>query len=157
MSKSTWLATPNIAVVKYWGKRDSALNLPFNGSVSVTMDETVSTRTTVEFDSALPRDIFPQRLNVIGVNPHFLTPARHQDIKLLCVRCARRDQPRLRSVLETFTTQFPIPILPLLGICVPARIPIRVRLSGSAQIVSIPALSPAMSKPFPASGRPHQR
>ncbi|MFA6328822.1 MAG: diphosphomevalonate decarboxylase [Candidatus Micrarchaeia archaeon] len=58
MRKSTWLATPNIAVVKYWGKRDSALNLPYNGSVSVTMDETVSTRTTVEFSPSLPSDIF---------------------------------------------------------------------------------------------------
>ncbi len=58
MSKSTWLATPNIAVVKYWGKRDSELNLPYNGSVSVTMDETVSTRTTVEFSPSLSRDIF---------------------------------------------------------------------------------------------------
>jgi diphosphomevalonate decarboxylase len=56
MEKSTWLATPNIAVVKYWGKRDSQLNLPYNGSVSVTMDETVSTRTTVEFDQSLSRD-----------------------------------------------------------------------------------------------------
>jgi diphosphomevalonate decarboxylase len=58
MSKSTWLATPNIAVVKYWGKRDSELNLPYNGSVSVTMDETVSTRTTVEFSPSLSRDTF---------------------------------------------------------------------------------------------------
>jgi len=58
MQKSTWLATPNIAVVKYWGKRDSELNLPYNGSVSVTMDETVSTRTTVEFGASLSRDIF---------------------------------------------------------------------------------------------------
>jgi len=58
MNKATHLATPNIAVVKYWGKRDSALNLPYNGSVSVTMDETVSTRTTVEFSPTLSRDIF---------------------------------------------------------------------------------------------------
>jgi len=58
MQKSTWLATPNIAVVKYWGKRDSKLNLPYNGSVSVTMDETVSTRTTVEFDPSLSCDEF---------------------------------------------------------------------------------------------------
>ncbi|MFA5929750.1 MAG: diphosphomevalonate decarboxylase [Candidatus Micrarchaeia archaeon] len=56
MDKSTWLATPNIAVVKYWGKRDSKLNLPYNGSVSVTMDETVSTRTTVQFLPSLPQD-----------------------------------------------------------------------------------------------------
>ncbi|MFA6214079.1 MAG: diphosphomevalonate decarboxylase [Candidatus Micrarchaeia archaeon] len=57
MQKSTWLATPNIAVVKYWGKRDPKLNLPYNGSVSVTMDETVSTRTTVEFGASLRHDV----------------------------------------------------------------------------------------------------
>ena len=56
MGKSTFLATPNIAVVKYWGKRDNALNLPDNGSVSVTMDETLKTITTVEFDKSLRED-----------------------------------------------------------------------------------------------------
>lgn len=57
MQKSTWLATPNIAVVKYWGKRDNALNLPDNGSVSVTMDESLRTVTSVEFDPSLREDI----------------------------------------------------------------------------------------------------
>ncbi|MCX8174749.1 MAG: diphosphomevalonate decarboxylase [Candidatus Micrarchaeota archaeon] len=57
MEKSTWLATPNIAVVKYWGKRDSFLNLPDNGSVSVTMDEALKTITTVEFDERLESDL----------------------------------------------------------------------------------------------------
>lgn len=28
---------PNVALVKYWGKRDEALNLPSNGSISVTL------------------------------------------------------------------------------------------------------------------------
>ncbi|MFH0818230.1 MAG: diphosphomevalonate decarboxylase [Candidatus Micrarchaeota archaeon] len=53
---STFLATPNIAVAKYWGKRDNALNLPDNGSISVTMDERIHTITSVEFDSRLVRD-----------------------------------------------------------------------------------------------------
>lgn len=57
MQKSTWLATPNIAVIKYWGKRDSNLNLPYNGSVSVTMDETVHTKTTVEWQEGLGEDV----------------------------------------------------------------------------------------------------
>jgi len=56
MGKSTFLATPNIAVVKYWGKRNNALNLPDNGSISVTMDETLKTITTVEFDKSLRED-----------------------------------------------------------------------------------------------------
>jgi diphosphomevalonate decarboxylase len=50
METSTWLATPNIAVVKYWGKRDNRLNLPQNGSISVTMGETLATKTSVRFD-----------------------------------------------------------------------------------------------------------
>jgi len=57
MQNSTWLATPNIAVVKYWGKRDNSLNLPDNGSISVTMDESLRTITTVEFDSSLREDL----------------------------------------------------------------------------------------------------
>jgi diphosphomevalonate decarboxylase len=56
MDNSTWLATPNIAVVKYWGKRDNFLNLPDNGSISVTMDESLRTTTTVEFDPSLRAD-----------------------------------------------------------------------------------------------------
>jgi len=53
---STWIATPNIAVIKYWGRRDAALNLPCNGSISITLDETVKTKTTVKFDSKLEKD-----------------------------------------------------------------------------------------------------
>lgn len=39
-------AQPNIALVKYWGKRDRALNLPAAGSLSITLDA-LFTRTTV--------------------------------------------------------------------------------------------------------------
>lgn len=31
-------AAPNIAVIKYWGKRDVGLNLPINSSLSATLD-----------------------------------------------------------------------------------------------------------------------
>jgi diphosphomevalonate decarboxylase len=41
-------AHPNIALVKYWGKRDAALNLPAVGSLSITLDG-LSTRTRVRF------------------------------------------------------------------------------------------------------------
>ncbi|MBI3179172.1 MAG: diphosphomevalonate decarboxylase, partial [Deltaproteobacteria bacterium] len=40
-------AHPNVALVKYWGKRDSALNLPATGSLSVTLSG-LFTETTVE-------------------------------------------------------------------------------------------------------------
>lgn len=48
-------AHPNIALVKYWGKRDAALNLPAVGSVSITLDS-LWTDTRIAFDPALTQD-----------------------------------------------------------------------------------------------------
>ncbi|MGH8184596.1 MAG: diphosphomevalonate decarboxylase [Rhodanobacteraceae bacterium] len=48
-------AQPNIALVKYWGKRDDALNLPAAGSLSITLDA-LHTRTSLRFDPALAAD-----------------------------------------------------------------------------------------------------
>ena len=48
-------AQPNIALVKYWGKRDTVLNLPASGSLSITLDA-LWTRTRVAFDPVLARD-----------------------------------------------------------------------------------------------------
>jgi diphosphomevalonate decarboxylase len=48
-------AHANIALVKYWGKRDSARNLPAAGSLSLTLDA-LTTVTTVRFDPALTVD-----------------------------------------------------------------------------------------------------
>lgn len=48
MSTATAVAHPNIALVKYWGKRDLPLNLPAVGSVSLTLSG-FSTRTTVHW------------------------------------------------------------------------------------------------------------
>lgn len=48
-------ACANIALVKYWGKRDAALNLPAAGSLSLTLAGLV-TETTVAFDPSLESD-----------------------------------------------------------------------------------------------------
>ncbi|HET6631381.1 MAG TPA: diphosphomevalonate decarboxylase [Rhodanobacteraceae bacterium] len=48
-------AQPNIALIKYWGKRDSSLNIPCAGSLSLTLDS-LWTRTRVAFDAALEAD-----------------------------------------------------------------------------------------------------
>lgn len=53
--QATAQAQPNIALVKYWGKRDIALNLPAAGSLSITLDA-LHTRTRVRFDEALDAD-----------------------------------------------------------------------------------------------------
>jgi len=53
--KATAIAHPNIALVKYWGKRDEALHLPHQSSLSMTLDG-LSATTTVEFHAALHKD-----------------------------------------------------------------------------------------------------
>ncbi|MEM7277948.1 MAG: diphosphomevalonate decarboxylase, partial [Pseudomonadota bacterium] len=45
----TALAHPNIALIKYWGKRDLTRNIPAVGSLSITLD-TLCTKT--RFDEA---------------------------------------------------------------------------------------------------------
>src|SRR5258708_15860252 len=49
--KATATAHANIALVKYWGKRDDALLLPQAGSLSIALDKLLTT-TTVELGSA---------------------------------------------------------------------------------------------------------
>jgi diphosphomevalonate decarboxylase len=53
---ATAVAHPNIALVKYWGKREHSLNLPAAGSLSVTLGP-MSTRTRVSF-GVVDRDRF---------------------------------------------------------------------------------------------------
>ena len=48
-------AQPNIALIKYWGKRDHALNLPAVSSLSITL-QSLWTRMSVEFLDDLPAD-----------------------------------------------------------------------------------------------------
>lgn len=49
------IAHSNIALIKYWGKRNSYLNIPAVGSISVTLKE-LYTRTKIRFDSAFDKD-----------------------------------------------------------------------------------------------------
>lgn len=55
-AESAAIASANIAIVKYWGKRDEKLNLPLNDSLSITLDDNVSVKTKVIFSSEFSRD-----------------------------------------------------------------------------------------------------
>lgn len=53
--QGTAIAQPNIALIKYWGKRDVERNLPAVGSISITLRE-LFTRMHVDFDQSLTTD-----------------------------------------------------------------------------------------------------
>ncbi len=53
--KATAIANSNIALVKYWGKRDTNLILPYNSSISMTLDS-LNTKTTVEFNDSFRKN-----------------------------------------------------------------------------------------------------
>lgn len=55
MKKATIKASSDIALVKYWGKKDEILRLPENGSVSIVLDG-LDTITTVEFSKDYTAD-----------------------------------------------------------------------------------------------------
>jgi len=54
--KHTAKANVNIALIKYWGKKDITWNLPLTSSISLTLDA-FYTLTTVAYDSKLTEDI----------------------------------------------------------------------------------------------------
>jgi len=53
--QATAVAHPNVALIKYWGKRDVQSNFPAVGSLSLTLDG-LNTRTTVSFEAGLSAD-----------------------------------------------------------------------------------------------------
>lgn len=56
---ATVVTSPNIALIKYWGKRDDLLKLPMNDSISITLDNDVlCTRTTLVVSDELKCDKF---------------------------------------------------------------------------------------------------
>jgi len=66
--KATAIARSNIALVKYWGKRDAALNLPAAGSISMTLSG-LETKTTVTFGDWVGDTLF---INDSPVDPKTL-------------------------------------------------------------------------------------
>ncbi len=53
--KATAIAHPNVAFIKYWGRKDEVLRLPTNGSLSMNVSE-FTTKTTVEFSQDYKKD-----------------------------------------------------------------------------------------------------
>jgi diphosphomevalonate decarboxylase len=64
---STAIGTPNIALIKYWGKRDEKLILPTNSNLSLTLDESLNTKTSVTFSDRFKED----RLYINGQSQDF--------------------------------------------------------------------------------------
>lgn len=54
-NKVTAISPANIAFIKYWGKKDPKLNIPFNDSISMNLDNCLTT-TTTEFYPNLKDD-----------------------------------------------------------------------------------------------------
>lgn len=54
--QATAIAQPNIALVKYWGKRDTSLNLPAVGSISITLSD-LFTRMSVSLAAETASDV----------------------------------------------------------------------------------------------------
>ena len=94
--QATAVAQPNIALIKYWGKRDLAQNLPAVGSISITLRD-LFTRMQVRFDESLSSDV----LAVNGTPDERMMPR----LSACLDRVAGTDRPRADI---TSTCNFPI-------------------------------------------------
>jgi len=96
--KATARAHPNIALVKYWGKRDAALVLPQQSSFSVTLAP-LEVTTTVEFDAG------PSRVELNGQEASPLERAR---VLALVDRVAQEAARPLGGVRVASRGNFPV-------------------------------------------------
>ena len=55
--KATAKSPANLALIKYWGKRDEELRIPENNSISINLSH-IYTLTTVEFSQDYKKDSF---------------------------------------------------------------------------------------------------
>ena len=85
--RATAIAQPNIALVKYWGKRATERNLPAVGSISMTLSE-LYTSMSVEIDASLMSDV----LLINGRDEQDMLPRISRCLDSLC----GGDRPRLR-------------------------------------------------------------
>ncbi|KAK7920921.1 hypothetical protein PG985_008943 [Apiospora marii] len=87
--RASTTAPVNIAVVKYWGKRDAKLNLPTNSSLSVTLSQAdLRTLTTASCSTAFKDDVL-----LLNGEASDLTGARTQ----ACLRELRARREALES------------------------------------------------------------
>ena len=102
MGLATFEATANIAVAKYWGKRDEKLILPKEGSLSFTMDDQLKTRTSVLFSPALKEDEFwlnGKKMDMADKD----TAERLQQIEIIRQKAGIKDKAKIVS-LNCFPT-----------------------------------------------------
>lgn len=97
--KATGRAHPNIALVKYWGKRDEALILPHQSSLSVTLAPlTITTR--VEFGDKAAADS-------VTINGE-TSQGSARDRVIAVIDRLRKQQPALGSVRVESAGDFPV-------------------------------------------------
>lgn len=92
--KATAIAHPNIALVKYWGKRNIEYNLPAAGSVSMTLGG-LETRTTVSFDKRIDVDVVELNETLVDQGPKFERVTQFLD--LVRNRAGLRQRARVVS------------------------------------------------------------
>jgi len=88
-------APVNIAVIKYWGKRDTVLNLPTNSSLSVTLSQNdLRTHTTASCSATFTEDA----LHLNGTS---------QDVSGARQQACFRELRALRAALESTDSSLP--------------------------------------------------
>ncbi|KAK5171497.1 diphosphomevalonate decarboxylase [Saxophila tyrrhenica] len=87
--RASTYAPVNIAVIKYWGKRDPKLNLPTNSSLSVTLSQDdLRTHTTASCSSSTPHDSL-----ILNGHDQDISGARTQ----ACLHDLRQHRQQLES------------------------------------------------------------
>jgi len=98
MTKFTAVAAANIALIKYWGMRDTEHTLPVNASISMTLSQCVS-RCTIETKSGGADEVLYQQMDgrLLSASPEFADKVRSHLDRL-------RNEAKVRTPMRVATT-----------------------------------------------------
>jgi len=92
--KATCIAHPDIAFIKYWGKKDEKIRIPKNNSISMILSKFKST-CTVEFDKNLKKD------QIFFKKEKQVTKRGLQRIKKVLNRVRKKAKENLKAKIVT--------------------------------------------------------
>lgn len=104
MKKITCTAPVNIALIKYWGKRDEKLILPINSSLSITLDQNQLCATTTVTAGA---DLNEDRIWLNGLEESISKPRIQNVLKEIRCRSKLSELDEFAHVHIVSTNNFP--------------------------------------------------
>ncbi len=98
--KATAVAPANIAFIKYWGRKDAELRIPYHPSISMNLSD-CTTKTTVEFSSDYEKDIVSEGFDEKRIIDHLDRIRERAGVKMFAQVTTKNSFPKSAGIASS--------------------------------------------------------